>query len=128
MTYLYEHRTEPLLSRRAFAYRVWQHFLVALAVILASLIIGMVGYHILAHFGWIDSFLNAAMLLGGMGPVGDISTGAGKIFAGCYALYAGLVLIVSAGVLLTPVLHRVMHRLHLEGRDATLRKSSGTGQ
>jgi hypothetical protein len=115
MSYLYEHRGEPLLSRRRFAYRMWQHFLVALLVIAVSLLIGMAGYHALAGFTWIDSFLNAAMLLGGMGPVGDIPTSSGKLFAGVYALYAGLVLLVSAAVLLTPILHRVMHRLHLEG-------------
>jgi hypothetical protein len=91
---------------------------VALAVIVVSLLLGMVGYHEFAGFDWIDSFLNAAMLLGGMGPIGDIATSAGKIFAGLYALYAGLVLIISAGVLLTPVLHRVMHRLHIEGGGA----------
>ena len=111
----YEHLGEPLLPARKFLYRIWQHFLVALAVIAVSMLIGMVGYHGLAGFSWIDSFLNAAMLLGGMGPVGDIPTHSGKLFAGFYALYSGLVLIVSAGVLLTPVLHRVMHRLHLEG-------------
>ena len=117
----YEHLGEPLLPRREFLYRIWQHFLVALAVIVMSMLIGMVGYHELARFTWIDSFLNAAMLLGGMGPVGDIPTYSGKLFAGFYALYSGLVLIVSAGVLLTPVLHRVMHRLHLEGRAGTKR-------
>ena len=118
MGYLYEHRGQPLLTVRKFAYRMWQHFLVALLLIAASLLIGMVGYHLLAHFSWIDAFLNAAMLLGGMGPVGDIQTSAGKVFAGVYALYAGLVVIVSTAVLLTPVLHRVMHRLHLEGRGS----------
>lgn len=118
MGYLYENRRQPLLSRRRFAYRMWQHFLVALALILVSLLIGIGGYHALAHFSWIDSFLNAAMLLGGMGPVGDIPTSSGKLFAGFYALYAGLVLLVSTAVLLTPLLHRVMHRLHLEGARA----------
>ena len=110
----YERRSQPVLSRRKFAYRLWQHFLATLAVVLVSLLVGMFGYHILAHFSWLDSFLNAAMLLGGMGPVGDIPTESGKVFAGLYALYAGLVLIVAAAVLLTPVLHRVMHQLHLE--------------
>src|SRR6185312_1337236 len=99
----YEHLGEPLLPRRKFLYRVWQHFLVALAVVAVSMLIGMSGYHWLAGFSWIDSFLNAAMLLGGMGPVGDIPSDSGKLFAGFYALYSGLVLIVSAGVLLTPV-------------------------
>ena len=114
MALLYESRRQPLISRRKFARRVGLHFLVSLGLVLASLVAGMVGYHWLAHFGWIDSFLNASMLLGGMGPVGDIPTSAGKIFAGLYALYAGLVLIAASAILLTPVLHRLMHRLHIE--------------
>ena len=114
MPLLYEHRRQPLLSRRKFAHRLGTHFLIVSGIVLVSLLLGMFGYHYLAHFAWIDSFLNAAMLLGGMGPVGDIPTESGKVFAGLYALYAGLVLIAAAAVLLTPVLHRVMHRLHLE--------------
>ncbi len=113
--HLYEHGGQPLLSRRRFAQRLWRHFLMALAIIVVSLLVGMAGYHWLAQQSWIDAFLNAAMLMGGMGPVGDIPTVSGKLFAGLYALYAGLVLIASAAVLLTPVLHRVMHRIHLEG-------------
>ena len=117
MVHLYEHHTQPLLSRRRFAGRVWQHFLIALAIVLVSLMLGMIGYHLLARFSWLDSFLNSAMLLGGMGPVGDIPTSSGKLFAGIYALYAGLVLIAASAVLLTPVLHRLLHGLHLD-RDA----------
>ncbi|MES1259287.1 MAG: hypothetical protein ABUL71_01735 [Gemmatimonadota bacterium] len=111
---LYEHRTEPMLSRREFGLRLWRHFLVAQLLVLASLLVGMFGYHQLAHFSWIDSFLNAAMLLGGMGPVGEIPSSGGQAFAGIYALYAGLVLIAVSAVLLTPVIHRVMHSIHLE--------------
>lgn len=114
MPFGYEHRSQPLLSRRRFARRLWLHFLLALALVLGSLVIGMAGYRAWAHFSWIDSFLNSAMLLGGMGPVGDISTSSGKLFAGVYALYAGLVLIAASALLLTPVLHRLLHRLHLE--------------
>jgi len=112
---LYEHRSEPLLSRREFGLRLWRHFLVAQLLVFASLLLGMFGYHQLAHFSWIDSFLNAAMLLGGMGPVGEIPTAGGKLFAGLYALYSGLVLIAVSAVLLTPIIHRVMHSIHLEG-------------
>ena len=79
-----------------------------------SLLAGMVGYVWLAGMTWVDAFLNAAMLLGGMGPVGELPSDAAKIFAGVYALYAGLVFIVSAGVLIAPVVHRVLHRLHAE--------------
>jgi hypothetical protein len=115
MEHLYEHRGEPMISRREFAQRVGRHFLVALVVILISLGLGILGYHLLARFSWIDSFLNASMLLGGMGPVGDIASNAGKLFAGIYALYAGLILIAASAIILTPVLHRLLHRLHVEG-------------
>lgn len=114
----YENRSQPLLPPRQFARRLWQHFLFALGIVLFSLLLGVLGYHLLARFTWIDSFLNAAMLLGGMGPVGDIPTTSGKIFAGLYALYAGLVLIAASALLLAPVMHRVFHRLHLEGRKS----------
>ncbi|MHB8534650.1 MAG: hypothetical protein ACYDBW_04305 [Sulfuricaulis sp.] len=87
----------------------------AASVIVVSLFIGMMGYHALEGLSWIDSFLNAAMLLGGMGPVNNPITFSGKLFAGLYALYCGLVVILVAGVLLAPVLHRLLHRLHLDG-------------
>jgi hypothetical protein len=112
--HLYETAHQPMISRRRFALRLWQHFLVAVGLVAVSLGVGMLGYRVLAHFSWIDSFLNATMLLGGMGPVGDIPTDSGKLFAGLYALYAGLVLIAASALILTPVLHRVFHRLHLE--------------
>lgn len=118
MATFYEHRSQPMLSVRMFLVRLWRHFLAAQVFVVASLLIGMFGYHALAHFSWIDSFLNAAMLLGGMGPVGDIPTPSGKIFAGIYALYSGLVLIAVSAVMLSPVIHRVLHGLHLEdGRE-----------
>jgi hypothetical protein len=81
-------------------------------VIALSLLIGMLGYRVFEHLPWIDAFLNASMLLGGMGPVNMPQTAAGKLFAGCYALYAGLVFIATTALLLTPVLHRVIHRFH----------------
>ncbi|HTY04189.1 MAG TPA: hypothetical protein VMC81_10715 [Rhodocyclaceae bacterium] len=77
-----------------------------------SLAIGMIGYVVTEGFGWLDAFLNAAMLLGGMGPVNAPQTDAGKLFAGAYALYAGLVFIVTAAIIVTPVLHRVLHTFH----------------
>jgi hypothetical protein len=81
-------------------------------VLAVSLGVGMVGYVQLEHFSWVDAFLNSAMLLGGMGPVNPPLTDAGKLFAGVYALYAGLVFIVTAALLFTPVLHRLMHHFH----------------
>jgi hypothetical protein len=92
--------------------RVLVHLVVALLVIAGSLAIGMIGYESFEHLSWTDAFLNSAMLLGGMGPVNAPRTEAGKLFAGLYALYAGLVFIVTAALLFTPWLHRLLHRLH----------------
>lgn len=78
----------------------------------------MLGYHFLEHLRWIDAFLNASMLLGGMGPVNPPVTDGGKLFAGIYALYCGLVVIMAAGLLLTPIAHRLLHKFHLEGRKS----------
>ncbi len=91
-----------------------RHVLIAAAFILVSLFVGMVGYRHYEGMGWIDAFLNASMLLGGMGPVGELHTESGKLFAGCYALYSGLVAIVAVGVMAAPILHRFLHRFHLE--------------
>jgi hypothetical protein len=86
-----------------------------LGLIAVSLIIGMLGYHVFERLSWIDSFLNASMLLGGMGPVEQPQTYAGKLFAGLYALYCGLAVIAVAAILLAPIVHRFLHGFHLEG-------------
>lgn len=109
----YEHRSEPLLTPRRFVRRFLGHAIIAGAVIAASLGIGIVGYHVTEGFSWIDSFLNASMILTGMGPASALHSTAGKIFASCYALFSGIVFLVSAGILVAPFAHRVLHRLHL---------------
>ena len=113
---MFEHRSEPLLSRREFLARLARGAGFALLLVLASLGGGMIGYHLTEHLTWVDSFLNAAMISGGMGPVTAPVTRAGKIFAGVYALYCGLAVIMIAGLLLAPLAHRVLHKFHLEGR------------
>lgn len=114
----YEHRNEPLLPwRRFLLHRVGNALAVGGTVIVASLVIGMLGYRITEGMDWLDAFLNAAMILGGMGPVATLHTHAGKLFAGIYALYSGLVLVATAGLLFAPFLHRLLHRFHLEGRS-----------
>lgn len=112
---MYESHQHAPLPRAAFVRRLLTHGGLAAALLLASLAIGMAGYHGFEHLPWVDAFLNAAMLLGGMGPVNAPATTAGKLFAGCYALYAGLVFIVTAALLLTPVVHRLLHKFHWKG-------------
>lgn len=109
---MYEPKTQPPLPRAHFARRLCLHLALALGVLAVSLGIGMVGYVLFEHLPWLDAFLNAAMLLGGMGPVDLPKTAAGKLFAGGYALYAGLVFIATAALLFAPVLHRVLHHFH----------------
>ena len=109
---MYEPRHKPPLTRARFARRLLGHTAVVVALIVASLGLGMWGYIGFEHLSGIDAFLNAAMLMGGMGPVHLPQTEAGKLFAGIYALYAGLVFIVTAALLVSPVLHRLLHRFH----------------
>lgn len=112
----YEHKTQQLLPMSQFLLRLANSGVVALGIIAFSLIIGIAGYRLLENLSWIDAFLNSAMLLGGMGPLNPPVTYAGKLFAGLYALYCGLVVILVAGIILAPVAHRVLHKFHLEGR------------
>ena len=110
---MYEHHKQPLASQRVFAQRLTRNGLIGLLLLMFSLGIGMIGYHFLENLSWIDSLLNASMILGGMGPVSPLKTDAGKIFASFYALYSGVVLLASVGVLATPIFHRFLHRFHL---------------
>ncbi len=110
----YEHRTQPPLPRGRFIRRLLLHGGYAAVLVGASMVLGTAGYVTFAHQSLIDAFLNAAMLLGGMGPVGSIDGDAGKLFAAFFALYSGLVFLVAAGLLLAPVFHRVLHYFHWE--------------
>jgi hypothetical protein len=110
---MYEHRSEPLLNWREFLRRTGWHALAVVALLGASLAGGAAGFHWFAGQDWIDGLLNAAMFLGGMGPVGNFAGTAGKLFASFFALYAGLLFIIAASVLLAPWLHRMLHRLHV---------------
>jgi hypothetical protein len=109
---MYESKSQPPIPRASFARRLAAHLGLAAGLLVASLGVGMVGYVGLEHLSWMDAFLNSAMLLGGMGPVNPPQTEAGKLFAGLYALYAGLVFIVTAALVFTPVLHRIVHHFH----------------
>jgi hypothetical protein len=109
---MYESRKQPPITRYRFAQRLANHAGLAIGLLAVSLAIGITGYIALERMTLVDAFLNSAMLLGGMGPVNPPVTTAGKLFAGSYALYAGLVFIVTAALVFTPVLHRVLHRFH----------------
>ncbi len=111
---LYEHRTQPLLTRTQFARRVLRHLGVALVLISVALGIGVLGYHFLGELGWLDALVNAAMILGGMGPVDPLKTSGIKVFAAVYALFSGLMFIGVASVLVAPFAHRLIHRFHLQ--------------
>jgi hypothetical protein len=110
----YENRNQPPLSRRRFLRRLRIHLGYGSIVVAASLLIGTIGFATLSHETVVDAFLNSSMLLGGMGPVGDLGGTPGKLFASLYALYSGLVFLILAGLLLAPVFHRVLHRFHWE--------------
>lgn len=109
---MYEHKTRAPIPHKLFVRRVVLHAGTAISLLLLSLAIGMVGYMYFEHLAWRDAFLNSAMLMGGMGPVDAPMTDAGKLFAGLYALYAGLVFLVTLGLVFTPVVHRLMHKFH----------------
>jgi len=114
---MYEHHREPLIPRRLFLIRRTKHALGAIAIVFGMLWLGMAGYHWLEGLLWLDAFVNAAMILGGMGPVAELHTSPGKLFAGSYALFAGIVFLVVVGVAFAPVVHRAMHRFHLDDNE-----------
>lgn len=105
---------DMLSPRSTFFHRLTTNLALALCLVAASLAVGMAGYHLLGGLGWVDAFLNAAMILSGMGPVDALAAPAAKVFAGCYALYSGLALIAASGLIIAPILHRFLHRFHLE--------------
>lgn len=111
---MFEPKHHPLLPRHLFLRRFVRNWLLGLALIGVSLAGGMAGYEYFEGMSMVDAFVNASMILSGMGPMGDLRTTGGKIFAGCYALYSGLALITVAAITLSPVFHRFLHRFHLE--------------
>jgi hypothetical protein len=107
-------RFKPLLSKKEFLTRVAKSWLLGSLLLIGSLGMGMIGYHHFETMSWVDAFVNASMILSGMGPVSTLNTDAGKLFAGCYALYSGLAFILSLGIVFAPVVRRYLHRFHLE--------------
>jgi hypothetical protein len=111
---MFEHRSEPLATPTEFRRRMLQYGMITAILILFSLAIGVLGYHFFESLSWVDSLLNASMILGGMGPVDQLKTDSGKVFASFYALYSGIILLASVGILAAPLFHRLLHRFHLE--------------
>lgn len=111
---MFEHRKQTLLPRREFIRRLGWSVAAGAGLIAFSLAVGMIGYHVLADLPWIDAFLDAAMILSGMGPLSPLHSDASKLFAGWYAIYCGIALIGTTGVIFAPVIHRALHKFHLK--------------
>ena len=114
---MFEHHQEKLLPRHKFVHRLGWSLAAGAILIGLSLGLGLAGYHFLAGLSWIDAFLDAAMILAGMGPLSPLPNSAAKIFAGCYAIYCGLALIATTGVILAPIIHRALHQFHVQLDD-----------
>jgi putative effector of murein hydrolase len=104
-------------ARKRFRHHILWAFLLSTGLIVAMLCLGIAGYHFIAGFSWIDSLLDASMILGGMGPVGALTSDGAKVFASFYALLSGLAFISASGIILSPMIHWVLHRFHIEEKD-----------
>ncbi|MBY8989112.1 MAG: hypothetical protein KGD61_11710 [Candidatus Lokiarchaeota archaeon] len=116
---MYEHRTQELIPHSRFLLRLIFHASLAILIVIVSLGLGIIGYHQTEGLSWMDSLLNAAMILGGMGPVNELQTTSGKLFASFYSLFSGIIFLVSVGVIFAPVFHRLLHYFHLEAESGT---------
>ncbi len=113
----FEHRSHPVASRRKFMRRMFVAVGLWAVLTLVGLVIGMAGYAYFEGMSLVDAYVNAAMILSGMGPVSELKTTGGKIFAGSYAIFSGLIIVVATGIVLAPIFHRVLHRFHVETTD-----------
>ena len=111
---IFEHGRQPVIPRRRFIRRMFIVIGLWLVLTVIGLIIGIAGYAIFEGMSLVDAYVNAAMILSGMGPIGELKTTAGKIFAGTYAIFSGLVIVIATGFLLASIFHRVLHRFHVE--------------
>ena len=114
----YEHVSQPVAQLPRYLRRQLRSLAIGLVLVLVALLAGMLGYHRLVALSWIDSFLNASMILAGMGPMAAPVTDAGKIFAGVYALFSGIAVLAIAGVIAAPLVHRFLHRMHADSDDS----------
>jgi hypothetical protein len=118
---MFEHKSQPIAPRSAFIKRMAVSFGMALALIAVALGLGICGYHWIANLSWIDSLLNASMILGGMGPVDRLETTGAKLFASAYAIFSGLLFISIMGLVLAPIIHRIIHKFQLDNSNAKIR-------
>ena len=114
----YESKGDPIATRMSFTHRLLRHFFVSALIVIGALGIGMLGYHFIAGFPWVDALLDASMILAGMGPVRELPCDSAKLFASGYALFSGLVFISLTAILTSPVVHRVLHHFHIDESDA----------
>ena len=114
---MFEHKSQRLLSRSQFFLRLLRSVSAAVGLVVVSLSLGTIGYHIFGRLAWIDAMLNASMILTGMGPVDPMRTTGAKVFATCYALFSGTIFLTLAAILFAPLIHRMIHRFHLEMED-----------
>lgn len=114
---MFEHKYEKLAPQSVFARRIAISVLMASALIVVALSIGILGYRHFAGYDWVDAILEASMILGGMGPVNALPTADAKLFASAYALFSGLVFIAIMGIMLAPVTHRMLHKFHIDETD-----------
>ena len=114
---MFEPRHVPPLPSEAFRTRMFRHGFLALIVMVLCLILGMLGYHFLEGLGWVDAYVNAAMILSGMGPLDPLKTTAGKLFAGTYAIFSGVAFLTTVGFFLAPIAHRLLHKFHFDSKS-----------
>ncbi len=112
-----ERANKPVISTAAFTKRLLHWLLITVGLLGMSLLVGVLGYRYFEHMSWIDAFLNAAMILGGMGEITTLQTTGGKLFASCYAIYSGIFLVICGGLLLVQVFHRVLHHFHADAEE-----------
>jgi len=113
----FEHRGQPVASRRKFLARMFVAIGLWMVLTLIGLAIGIAGYAAFEGMSFIDAYVNAAMILSGMGPLGELKTTAGKVFAGSYAIFSGLIIVIATGFVLAPIFHRILHRFHVEPKE-----------
>ena len=111
---MYENKRQPLAPLYVFYKRIFRNLLVVTVILSICLLIGILGYHYIAHIVWIDAVHNASMILSGMGPVADVKNFSGKLFSSAYALFSGVAFITNIGIVLAPVAHRLLHKLHID--------------